>query len=45
VDFTYQMLLALEVYPPEVCEVWYRAFRHGEDPLAKPVRAKPANLS
>jgi len=34
VEFTYQLLLALEVYPPAVCEVWYRAFRHGEDPSA-----------
>jgi putative intracellular protease/amidase len=34
VDFTHKLLRALEVYPPDVCDIWYRAFKHGEDPFA-----------
>jgi putative intracellular protease/amidase len=34
VEFTVEILRALDVYPPEVCDVWYRAFKHGEDPFA-----------
>jgi putative intracellular protease/amidase len=34
VDFTREILDALEVYPPRVTEVWYRAFKYGEDPYA-----------
>ena len=34
VDFTDKLLRALEVYPPEVCDIWYRAFKYGEDPFA-----------
>lgn len=35
VDFTDKLLRALEVYPPEVCDIWYRAFKYGEDPFAR----------
>jgi putative intracellular protease/amidase len=36
VDFTDKLLRALAIYPPEICDVWYRAFKHGEDPFASP---------
>jgi putative intracellular protease/amidase len=35
VDFAYELLLLLEVYPPRVADVWLRAFRYGEDPFAE----------
>jgi hypothetical protein len=34
VDFTVEILRALEVYPSAICEIWYRAFKYGEDPSA-----------
>ncbi len=40
VDFTYRLLLALEVYPREVCGVWLDAFKHGQDPFARSARAE-----
>jgi putative intracellular protease/amidase len=33
VDFTYEILRHLGVYPPAVADVWLRAFKHGEDPF------------
>jgi putative intracellular protease/amidase len=32
VDFTRKVLEALEVYEPDTLELWYRAFKYGEDP-------------
>ncbi|HXY35190.1 MAG TPA: DJ-1/PfpI family protein [Planctomycetaceae bacterium] len=34
VDFTHKVLQALAVYEPKTLELWYRAFKHGEDPSA-----------
>jgi putative intracellular protease/amidase len=34
IDFTYELLRALDVYPQRVLDVWLRAFKHGEDPFA-----------
>lgn len=34
VDFTAAVLRELDVYDPEVLEVWWRAFKLGEDPFA-----------
>ena len=43
IDFTYNLLKALEVYEPHVCDVWYRAFKNGEDPFTrKPKLKSPA---
>jgi putative intracellular protease/amidase len=32
IDFTYEILKRLEVYTPEECKQWYRAFKFGEEP-------------
>ena len=38
IDFTREVLRALDVYPAPILDVWYRAFKHGEDPFREGAR-------